>query len=373
MTTLATVLVIASTIWTVLGTFAVLRATLLPRRRELLAPLPSVSVLKPLCGADPGLEKNLETFFVQDHADYELVFGLQRADDPALEVVDRLRRRYPQVRCTVVVHTTASGINPKVNNLLGMLPHTEHDLLLVSDSNVRAPKSYVADMVQTFMEGAASGLVTNLFAGSGENTVGAALESVQLNGFCAAGAALPTLLGDALVVGKSMLFSRRQFEELGGFERVANVLAEDFVMGKMFQHGGLSVRIAPTVLENVTSAITVRAFLQRHLRWAMLRARLRPAAYLLEPVTSPLVMLPLALVVLGSTGVWWCFTLLALRDVGGWIALRGLSRAWIPVLLAPVRELAMLLVWIRAPFKRHVSWRGNRVRLGAGTLLYAAR
>lgn len=371
---LALLIVVVSTLWTVLGVGAVLRATLSPRSRRPKPdpkPLAPVSVLKPLCGADPGLERNLESFFRQDHPDFELVFGVQDPKDPALDVVEKLRQRYPDVGCRVIVHAGGGGINPKVANLRGMVPHARHDLLLVSDSNVRAPESYVSEMVRALGRDEKVGLVTNLFAGSGETGLGAALENVQLNGFCAAGAALPTLLGDALVVGKSMLFSRSTFERLGGFERVANVLAEDFVIGKMFQHAGLQVKIAKTVLDNVTSRMTVQAFLDRHLRWGMLRARLRPAAYLLEPVTSPLAMLPFALHALGPMGLVWAITLLALRDVGGWIALRGFSNAWIPVLLAPLRELAMLFVWVRAPFKRHVTWRGNRVRLGAGTLAYA--
>jgi ceramide glucosyltransferase len=380
MTLLSLALVLLSTVWTVLGILAVLRVTLSPRSRSAPeprrphagGPLPAVSVLKPLCGADPGLELNLESFFRQDHPEYELVFGVQAPDDPAIAVVERLRERYPGVRCRVIVHSGFGGINPKVDNLRGIVPHASHDLVLVSDSNVRAPESYVSDMARAFQSDERIGLVTNLFAGAGERTLGAALENVQLNGFCAAGSALPTLLGDSLVVGKSMLFSQKTFDTLGGFERVANVIAEDFVIGKMFQHAGLRVAISKTVLDNVTGSISVRAFLDRHLRWGMLRARLRPAAYLLEPVASPLAMLPFALIAFGEAGLVWSLTLLALRDVGGWIALRGFTRAWVPVLLAPLRELCMLGVWLRAPFKRHLVWRGNRVRLGAGTLAYAA-
>ncbi len=362
-----------TTLWIVLGVAAVLRATLSPRSRirPLRADLPPVSVLKPLCGADPALEANLETFFLQDHRDFELVFGVRDPDDPAIAVVQRLRARYPEVRATLVIEPGPSGINPKVRNLRAMLPHAQHDLILVSDSNVRAPSTYVSEMVDRFVSDPKIGLVTNLFAGRGEDTPAAALENVQLCGFCASGAALPTLLGDALVVGKSMLMSRSKFESLGGFEHVANVLAEDFVIGKMFQHAGLSVKIAKTVLDNVTSSLSLSGFLDRHLRWAMLRSRLRPAAYLLEPLTSPLCMLPLAIVGLGPSGLWWALALLMLRDVGGWIALRGFSRAWLPALLAPARELLMLFVWLRAPFKRRISWRGHRVRLGAGTLAYA--
>lgn len=372
MNPLLVIMLMLCTLWTLLGSAAVWRATRAARRsRPGPGPAEPVSVLKPLCGADADLEANLATFFEQDHEPFELIFGVQRADDPAVAVVDRLRARYPRVSCRLVIHSGLGGKNPKVDNLRGMLPFARHDLLLVSDSNVRAPRHYVREMVATRSAGAQpAGLVTNLFAGTGERGLGAALENVQLNGFCAAGAALPTLLGDALVVGKSMLFSRSSFERLGGFARVADVLAEDWLMGKMFQHGGHEVRIAPSVLENVTSDFTLRAFLARHLRWAMLRWRLRPAAYALEPLTSPLLLLPAALAVLGPAGLPWTVALLVLRDAGQWWLLRGPSRICLPLLLAPLRDLAMLAVWLRAPFKRHVVWRGTRVRLGAGTLLF---
>jgi ceramide glucosyltransferase len=398
MTAIAFVLVGLCTVWTLLGIVAVIRATrgqqLPGSLQQIEDPLATrsplsdgraseeragrahdlapVSVLKPLCGADAGLAENLETFFRQDHPSFELVFGVQNPNDPAVAVVAELQARFPEVNAKLVVHRGTGGINPKVDNLIGMLPHAAHDLVLVSDSNVRAPSGYVSEMVETLMADPKNGLVTNLFAGTGEDGLGSALENTQLNGFCAAGAALPTLLGDALVVGKSMLFSRTTFEELGGFRRVSDVLAEDYVMGKMFQHGGFRVRIAASVLDNVTRGMSVKAFMQRQLRWAMLRARLRPAAQLLEPVTSPLAMLPLAMLLMGPAGaLTWTFTLLALRDVGGWVALRGWKNAWIPALLSPARELLMLVVWARAPLKRHVTWRGHRVRLGAGTLVFA--
>lgn len=371
---IAALAVLLCTTWTVLGFANVVRIARRAKSRRIQPSTarPPLSVLKPLCGADAGLEQNLESFFTQRYPDYELIFGVQDPGDPAVAVVERLRKRYPQVRARLVVHAGGSGINPKVKNLRGMLPHANHDLVVISDSNVHAPPRYLEETVDTLHSRDNIGLVTNLFVGAGENTLGAALENVQLNGFCAAGAALPTALGDALVVGKSMLLSRSTFETLGGFERVADVLAEDFVMGKMFQHAGYGVRIAPTVLENVTSSMRVSAFMQRHLRWSMLRWRLRPAAYLLEPLTSPLAALPLALLWLGPAGFALTLGLLALRDVGGWVALRGWRRAWIPALLSPVREVCVLFVWTRALFKRHIEWRGHRVRLGAGTLLFAA-
>jgi len=356
-----------STLWIIAGLAAVLGLT---RRPRLLAPdPPSVSILKPLCGADEGLRQNLESFFRQDHPSFELLFGVVSAADPALVVVRALQLAYPGVRSRIVIHAGEGALNPKVDNLLGMMPAAKHDLVLVSDSNVRAPSHYVRELASLYAR-ERPGLVTNLFAGVGENSLGAALENVQLSGFCAAGIALPTWLGDPLLVGKSALFSRRRLGRLGGLRRLSDVLAEDFVMGKTFAHAGSRIVVAPTVLENVTRSMTVHAMLARHLRWAMMRFRLRPLAALLEPVVSPLALLPVAWLMLGPWGIGWAAVLLAVRDLGGWLALRGTARWYLPILLAPVRELLVLGVWCVAPLKQHVSWRGKRFRLGAGTLLY---
>jgi ceramide glucosyltransferase len=359
--------IVVSTAWVVAGLAAVLGVT--RRSRALIDKPPSVSVLKPLCGADPDLRENLESFFRQDHTSMELLFGTVDASDPALDVVRELARAYPEVPCHIVVHPGEGALNPKVDNLLGLLPRAKFDLVLVSDSNVRAPTHYVREL-STLYSREKPGLVTNLFAGVGESSLGAALENVQLAGFCAPGSALPTLLGDPLLVGKSALFSRRRLERLGGLRRLSDVLAEDFVMGKTFAHAGSRIILAPTVLETVTRGLTLKAMLARHLRWSMMRYRLRPLAAALEPVVSPLALLPLAWLVLGPWALAWAAALLTVRDVGGWVALRGPYRWYLPLLLSPLRELLVLGVWCVAPLKQHVSWRGKRFRLGAGTLLY---
>jgi ceramide glucosyltransferase len=357
-----------TTAWIVAGLGAV--ASLTRRRtRQLTDCVPPVSVLKPLCGSDPGLYQNLASFFRQDHPNFELVFGVVDDDDPALDVVHELAREYPGVRCQIVVHSGQGALNPKVDNLLGMLPRAKHDLVLVSDSNVRAPAHYVRELATLYVT-ERPGLVTNLFAGVGEDSLGAALENVQLSGFCAAGIALPTLLGDAVLVGKSALFSRRRLERLGGLRRLSDVLAEDFVMGKTFHRAGGRIVVAPTVLENVTHTMTVKAMLARHLRWSMMRFRLNPLAAMLEPVASPLALLPLAWVLLGPWAIAWAALMLAARDLGGWLVLRGKARWYLPIVLAPLREVLVLGVWCLAPLKQRVSWRGKSFRLGAGTLLY---
>ncbi len=368
MSLLAAALVVLCSLWNLAGLFALLRVTR-GRRPNTTGPIPPVSVLKPLNGADAGLYENLKSFFTQDHPSYELIFGVTHASDDALPIVARLRAEFPQVASRVVIHDGGAALNPKVRNLLGMWPHASHDLVLISDSNVRAPTHCVSELARVHAREDA-GIVTNLFAGSDENSLGGALENVQLNGFCAAGSALPTLVGDAAVIGKSTLFSRAELDELGGLSRLSCVLAEDFILGKMFQNAGRRVVLAPTVLSSPSSNLSLRASFARHLRWSMLRWRLRPTAALLEPLTSPLLVLPFAWHALGAWSLAWLVLVVSIRDVGGWLVLRGPARVWLPFVLAPARELCAPFAWALGAFKRHVSWRGQRLRISAGTLLY---
>jgi len=364
-----------ATAWTVLGLVAMART----KRRRAAPPgaLAGVTVLKPLSGADEALEQNLRSVFEQDHPCFEVLFGVESADDPAVAIAERVRAAYPHVPSRV--HVTArrgEALNPKVKNLLGLLPDARHDLCVISDSNVRVAPDYLSDLVATRTRTGA-GLVTNLVAGVGERSFAAAAECAQLNGFCTPGSCLPTSLGQAAIIGKSILFSQAELERLGGLRKVESVLAEDFVLGKMYEHAGSKVAIARTVVENVTGDVTLGGFFARQRRWAALRFRLAPFAFFLEGLTNPLVLL-LAAIALGgplltAAIVPWMLAVVVLRDVGGWVILRGPRRALLPLVVLPVKDALALVAFLAAPFTRTLSWRGRSLRLGAGTILYVAR
>lgn len=334
--------------------------------------VPSVTVLKPLAGADARLADNLLSFFQQDHPDYEILFGCEDAGDPAVAVAEALIAAHPGVRARVVVHQGPRGGNPKVRNLRGIIDLARHDLVLVSDSNVWAPPGYVREAAGLW--GGDVGLVTNLFVGvpGPRAPLAAWVESLLLADFCAPGAALPTALGHAAVIGKSMLFSRSELASFGGLGRVADVMAEDYVLGRMFQLRGRRVAMASTVVENTLGQVTWKALFDRHLRWSMLRLRLHPHLWFLEPCTSPLVVAASLGLVLGAPGVVAGLALMVARDLVSWLLLRGPRELWAPLGLGLLRELLMVAVWAVTPWKRHVRWRGHRMRLESGTLLYDA-
>ncbi|MFH1130162.1 MAG: glycosyltransferase, partial [Pseudomonadota bacterium] len=194
-----------ATVYSVVALYLVTRSS----RRRLFSGkevLP-VTVLKPLCGADDELESNLETFFHQDYPDYELLFGVEGNSDPAIGVVRLLKQRYPNVRCSLVIHDGRCGLNPKISNLRSMIATRTHDVVVISDSNIAVAPEYLSEMVGQLQDKNV-GLVTNLFCGVGERTLGATLENLHLNGPVAGSIAGSQLNGHTVAVGKSMMFRR---------------------------------------------------------------------------------------------------------------------------------------------------------------------
>jgi ceramide glucosyltransferase len=346
------------------------------RRRNLADHTPPVTIFKPLKGVDEGLEENLRSFFRLDYPVFQLLFGVADADDPAIEVVERLLAEFPDRDARLVVGTPVFGLNPKVENLAAMAPYRRHDVILISDSNVRVRPSYLRETA-CYLAEPGVGLVSNLFAGVGETRFGAALENLQLNGFIAGGVAAAAATGVTCVVGKSMLMPVRALEAIGGFAGVRNLLAEDQVIALKVRKAGYAVRLSHHVVENVNSARDLKWFLNRHSRWYKIRFRLAMPAFLIEPAAN-LGTIGLVWALSGDTGIAW----------GGLVALGGLGigrdvlqtrwlRGSFPKVrhwpLSLVKDLFLLPVWLDALFNRRVQWRGHRFLVGRFTRLRRAR
>jgi ceramide glucosyltransferase len=356
--------------------FAVLAAMEIAKRRLLRRPVrtpgaaPAVSILKPMRGADPALEANLESVFRLDYPEFEVVLGTADADDPALEVARRVAARHPHVPSRIVADSRRIGVNPKVNNLANLLRRTRHDLLLVSDSNVALPREYLADLVAHHGEGV--GLVTSVFRGAPGKAIGARLEALQIDTFVAGGIAIADATGKICVVGKSMLFTRRDLGRIGGFRTLARYLAEDQVCGEEMAAAGLRVAVARTVIENRLGDLTLRAAASRHLRWARIRRTIHPVAYAAELLLSPVACALVAAVALRSTA---SFAILAAAaaarialDAAATQALGNRVDALLPV-LSVTRDLASATLWPLAWLGGTVRWRGNVLRIGPRSLL----
>jgi ceramide glucosyltransferase len=346
------------------------------RRKGYADHTPPVTILKPLKGMDEGLEANLRSFFELDYPEFQLLFGVADADDPAIGVVERLIAEYPGRDARLVVGTPAFGLNPKVENLAAMYPHRKHAVILISDSNVKVRPEYLRETA-CYLADPSVGLVTNVFAGVGEKRLGATLENLQLNGFVAGNLAAAFTMGITCVVGKSMLMPVKVLEAIGGLAASRNLLAEDQAIGVKVRKAGYRIALSHHVIENVNESRDLKWFLNRHSRWLKIRYQMALPTFLLEPLSN-LTTIGLVWALSGESGLAW----------GGLLVLCGLGMArdafqtrWLrgsfprarDLMLSPVKDLFMLPIWLDALVNRHIQWRGHKLIVGRFTRLRVSR
>jgi ceramide glucosyltransferase len=355
----------------------VLRLHLRPTRSEPPS-LPPISILKPLCGVDDDLAANLASFATIDYPSYEVLLGVRDTADPAWSVAQGAALRWPG-RFRTVLQRGEPGLNPKVNQLIGLAAAARHEVLLVSDSNVRAPAGYLHDVARHLADPSV-GLVTHPVGGVGEASLGSTLENLQAaSAVGPATVAVKRLAGRDIVVGKSMALRRKDLKALGGFESVRNVLAEDYVLGvKVTRTLGKRVAIGSVAVPAVSERRSVEGFLSRYGRWCVMQRKiagtpLYAAQALLYPLPFALAGLAFAPgpeALAAAVLVWLARAAL---DGATARALRGHGFGARVIWLSPLKDLLFLVAFTRAFGVNTVQWRGNRLLVQAGSRLERVR
>jgi ceramide glucosyltransferase len=338
------------------------------RRRQATA-AGGVSILKPLCGLDEELERNLVSFFSLDHEPLQLVFGVADAGDPALAIVRRLARQHPHRDVAIIVGHDDGAASPKVGVLEMLLPHARHGIILLSDSNVRIGPDDVGRVLAGFADPHV-GMVYQAVVGVGERALPAAVENLhytEIAGFLSIAAV--RFAGQHVVNGKGQWIRREALDAIGGFVGVRDVGADDYVLAQLVAAAGWRLRLAPIPVRIVHREWSWRAAVQRHLRHSGMRRQLCPWAYPLELLLNPL---PLALPLL-ATGAAPLVPLVVVLKVTLEVTmarmLRGEWTSWRHVACLPLKDLFYWAGWFASFSTRTVSWRGRTYALGAGTRL----
>lgn len=332
---------------------------------------PPVTVIKPVKGMDAESFDNFASFCRQEYPEFQLLFAVAAADDPAVEVIRRLMDAFPAVDIELVIDSAIHGSNYKVCNLMNAWPRAKHGIVIVCDSDIRVGPEYLARVCAPFADPAV-GLVTSLYRSSRVEGVATVFEAL---GFTAE--MIPNVMvalkleGLSFALGASMACRREALEAIGGFRSLVNFLADDYQLGNKIHRAGYRLELSGYFVESVMKRETLGGILSRQLRWCRTMRVSRPGGYFASGITQPFPAAVAALLIAGfAPAGWWAALLLyCLRCAIVTLYSRSFVRdnllpryLW----LLPLRDMLAFGTWALAFLGNRVRWRGHLFRLRPG-------
>jgi ceramide glucosyltransferase len=323
---------------------------------------PPISILKPLAGDELGLVENLRSFFTQDYPDFEILFAVRTADDPAVDVVRKLQMDQPQVPSALLITGEPPYPNAKVYSLDRMLAAARNDLVVMSDSDIRVASNFLKGAAAEFAD-VKIALATCPYRAIGGPSVWSTLEAEGMNTEFIGGLLVARMIeGVKFAVGPTIIARKSMLAAIGGFDRLKDYLAEDFMMGKLAAQQGYGVILSCNVVEHRIGSQDLRSNFVHRLRWNRSTRRSRPAGYIGQLFTNPL---PIALLTVAVEPGWWPVLIptILIRAAAAWATSKtvlGIRPHWLRLGL---QDLLSFIFWIAGFFGNTIFWRGRRYKL----------
>ena len=344
-----------------------------PRAREAARLFPSVSILRPLHGNEPGLFARLVSLSRQDYPGaIEIICGVQDEEDPAAPAVRLLQATNP-AHVELKVDAREYGSNRKVSNLINMQPQARHDVLVVTDSDIVADPQYVSSLVSE-LDAPNVGAVTCAYHGIPAGGICAHLSALSINTQFLPNVIVAVSLGAARpCFGATIALRRETLAQIGGFHAVADELADDFALGRAVRALGHQVAVSGFTVGHVCFERDFRSFWARQMRAARTIQSIDPIGYL-----GTIFMHPLPLSVLAAaTGVSGWFLLVSAAMVCRLALCSAITRACRltrqPHWLIPVQDAISFAVFVASFFGTAVEWRGESYKVAADGALTQRR
>ena len=342
---------------------------------------PPMTLLKPLAGAEPDLEEHLASFFEQDYPDFEILFCARELSDSGLEIARKVAARYPRVPAKFFSTGEPAYINAKVASLELMEKSAAHDILVISDSDVRVTPDYLRAVALPFADENVGGMCCpyrGIAAGGG---LWARLEAVGMSVEMTSGVLVARMVeGMQFVLGPTMAFRREVIRQIGGFKITADYCADDFLLGNETYKLGRAVVLSHHPIDHIVINLSPMASLKHQVRWMKSTRFSRPKGHFGAVLTFGVPFGLLGLVSgipLGHIGwgvallSWAIATRLAMSIGVGRMVVRDPS--WLNLLvLYPVRDLTGSLVWAASYMGSRILWRGRKLQLLPGGKMRAA-
>ena len=337
--------------------------------------LPPVTILKPLCGAEPGLYENLRSFCRQSYPQFQIVFGVGDASDPALSVVERLVAEFPNLAMDVVIDPQQHGHNRKISSLINMLKHARHDVLVMADSDAFVGADYLTSVTAPLLDKKV-GLVTCLYHGEPTHLVWSRLGAMYINEWYMPSVLLAWLFGhENYVSGQTLCLRRDTLQAIGGLLGIVNHLADDYELGQLVRRLGLRIVLSSYHLKAEHHEPNLESLVRHELRWMRTLYVLRPNSFrfIFFTFSLPLALLGLLLGAESASAViaWSLFevTVVARLALHFIHRVRGQRSLFADLWLLPVRDFLICWVWCRSFFTSRFTWRGSDFDVGADGIM----
>lgn len=317
--------------------------------------LAPISVLKPLCGAEPRLYENLAGLCRQNHPDYQIVFGVCAEDDPAIDVVNRLRAAFPERDIALVVDPRIHGRNPKVSNLINLFPAARHDHLVIADSDIAVSPDYLQRLAGPLSDPHV-GVVTCLYRGRPVENAWSRLGATFIDNWFAPSVRVAHAGGSrSFAFGATIALRRDTLNAVGGFAALANRLADDYWLGELTRRAGWRTVLSDVVVDTDVTETSLAALWRHELRWLRTIRSLNAPGFCFMFLTFTWPMLVLGCLLAPSP------VILAMA-LSGLLARSIMAGSVGAALMAPVRDTLLLLEWAAALCGGYVHWRGHLMR-----------
>jgi ceramide glucosyltransferase len=334
---------------------------------------PPVSCLKPIKGLDVDAYENYASFCRQDYPEYEILFCVD-ADDPALPVLEKLVRDFPERQIRLLFGSGRDAINDKVARLVRLTNEAKYDLFVITDGDVRVRPDYLRVAVAPFREPKV-GAATCLYVSTQEKSLLEELQSISMISDFFAGIIVAWQVdGVKFTLSQSILTTRKNIEGFGGYQLIEDRPADDLYIGRLAAEQGFEVRLLPYVVQSVADFQTLREFLYKRVRWMTVMRLMRPWGHLGLLFTWGL---PWALVAVAvhpplSIAAAYLGTYIALRIAMTWLIGVGAMKQtglWKKMPLIPLWDAFAFFIWLVSFGRKTIRWRGIDYFLREGRLV----
>jgi ceramide glucosyltransferase len=340
--------------------------------------VPPVSIVKPVRNVDREAYENFASFCRLDYPKYEIVFAVADRDDPVIPVIQKLQQSFPMCSIRLVTTVANLGANNKVNNLCQLVQEAKHELIVMSDSDVRVEPDYLRNVVAPFSDPRV-GVVTALYRGLSGRGLVSALDDLGMYTDSAPAALVARKLEGKMrfAFGWTMATTKKVLSEIGGFESMVNHHSDDFELGNRISELGYRVELMRKPVDMVLPEESFSEFLRHELRWSIGLRNVRPLGYVGMLLTHglPWTLLAVALAAAsgwGNVAIAYAVAYLILRLGVVWTtAVWGLGDSQIAgkLWLVPLHDAISFVVWVGGFFSNKIVWRGSVYRVRKGLLI----